>query len=107
MFEIEDDSNRQRSNTEIIQHLYAVVLSDPIDCLCVDDQLLLHNKIRNILPDQLAFVQHAMAFLLGVGDIAQAELNAETILINLFVQAMSANVQDFDRAAHYRIHLLT
>ena len=44
-----------------------------------------------------------MSLLLGVRDTAQAELHAETILINLFVQPMSAHIQNLDGAAHYRI----
>jgi len=82
------------------------MVGNPINCLCVDDQLLLDNKIRNILAHQLPFIQHSMSLLLGVGDTAQAKLHAETILIDLFVQPMSAHVQNLDGATHYSIYLI-
>jgi hypothetical protein len=68
------------------------MISDPVDCLRVDDQLVLNDKIRNILSDQFALVQHLMSFLLVVGNTAQAKLHAETIFINLLVQPVSTNV---------------
>lgn len=74
--------------------------------LYVDDQLLLDNKIRDILAHQLAFIQYSVSLLLGVRDTAQAKLHPKTILIDLFVQPMSAHVQNLDGAANYSIYLL-
>jgi len=41
-----------------------------------------------------------VALVLGMGDTARTKLHTETILINLFVQPMSAHVQNLDGAAH-------
>src|SRR5438045_455887 len=59
------------------------MVGDSVNCLGVDDQCLLDNKIRNILAHQLTFVQPSMSFLLGLEDAAQAKLDPETILIDL------------------------
>ena len=39
------------------------MVGDAVNCLCVDDQFLLHHKIRYILAYQLAFVQNLMSAL--------------------------------------------
>jgi len=52
----------------------------------------LDDKIRNVVSDQFALVQHLMPFLLIVGNVTQAELHAQAILINLLVQPVAANV---------------
>src|SRR5205809_5999645 len=54
------------SDAEIIQHLPTLMVGDPVNCLCVDDQRLLDNKVWNILAYQLAFIQYSVSLLLDV-----------------------------------------
>ena len=61
VLEIQNQAYPQLRDAEIIQHLPTLMVGDPVNCLCVDDQLLLDNKIRNILAHQLAFIQHSMS----------------------------------------------
>ena len=76
----------------IIQYLAALVVDDAVNSLSIYDQFLLDDKIRNVLSDQFALVQHLMPFLLIVRNITQAELHADAILINFFVKPVAANV---------------
>src|SRR5437660_10903970 len=96
VFEIQDDPNGKSSDPEIIQHLTAFVVGDAVNCLSFDDQFPLDDKIRNVVSDQFALVQHLMPFLLIVGNVTQAELHAQAILINLLVQPVAANVYDLE-----------
>src|SRR5689334_5917460 len=70
VLEIQNNSDRKSSDAKIIEHLAALMVGDPIDCLCFDDELLLNNKIRNVLAHRLAFIQHSMSLLLSVRDSA-------------------------------------
>ena len=105
MFEIEDDSDRKCGDSEIVEHLPAFMIRNPVNRLRVDDQLPLHYQIRNILSDQLTLIQHAMPFLLRVSNPAQPKLHAKTILINLLVQPVAPNVQNFNGAANDCVNL--
>src|SRR3954468_21466552 len=77
VFEIEDDSHRNCGDSEIVEHLPAFMIRNPVNRLRVDDQLPLHYQIRNILSDQLALIQHAMPFLLRVRNPAQPKLHKD------------------------------
>ena len=101
-----NNAARKTGDAEVIQHLPALMVGNALDRLRVNDQLLLHHKIGDIFSHDLTFIQDAMPLLLRVWDASQPELHTKAVLINLLVQTMSSNVQDFDCAADYRIHFL-
>src|SRR5207237_10113294 len=98
--------SRKSGDADVVQHLLALMLRNALDRLRVNDQLLLRDKIGYIFSHDLTFIHDAMPLLLRVWDASQPELHTKAVLINLLVQTMSSNVQDFDCAADYRIHFL-
>src|SRR5207302_2208632 len=106
VLEVQNNAARKTGDAEVIQHLPAFMVGNALDRLRVDDQLLLHHKIGNILSHDLTFIHDPMPLLLSVWDASQPELHTKAVFINLLVQTMSSNVQDFDCAADYCIHFL-
>src|SRR5437764_2820462 len=75
------------------------MVRNALDRLRVEDQLPLHYKIGDIFSHDLTFIHDPMPLLLRVWNASQPELHTKAVLINLLVQTMSSNVQDFDCAA--------
>src|SRR5882724_11972783 len=106
MLEVQNNAAAKTGDAEVIQHLPALMVRNALDRLRVNDQLRLRDKIGDIFSHDLTFIYDAMPLLLRVWDASQPELHTKAVLINLLVQTMSLNVQYFDCAADYRIHLL-
>src|SRR6267142_812046 len=92
MLKIENDADRQSSDAEIVEHLPTLKVRNPVDCLGVNDQLLLDDEIGNILSNQLALIQHPMPLLLRVRNTAASETPRRD------------NFHKSSRAAHVRAH---
>jgi hypothetical protein len=48
--EVEDQSERESSDPQVVYHLASLMISDSIDHFFVDDDLVGCDQIRNILP---------------------------------------------------------
>src|SRR6266480_4181009 len=106
MLEVQNNAAGKTGDAEVIRHLPALMVGNALDRLRVNDQLLLHHKIRDIFSHDLTFIHDAMPLLLRVWDASQPELYTKAVLINLLVQTMSSNVQYFHCAADHCIHFL-
>ena len=104
MLEIDNDAHGQSSDAKVIEHLSTLMVRNPVDCLGINDQLLLDDEIGNILSNQIAFVQHPMPLLLHARNAAQAKLHAETIFMNLLVQPVSAHIENLKSAADHCVN---
>ena len=50
VLKIEDYADRKRGDSEVVKHVSAFVVRDPIDCLRVHDQLFLHYEALRPVP---------------------------------------------------------
>ncbi len=75
MFEVQDQSDRQLSNAEVIEYLAAFVVGNSVDALGVHDDLSKSNQVRNELADALAFVKYLEVALLIEGNATAFELH--------------------------------
>src|SRR5437868_10503786 len=106
MLEVQNNAAAKTGDAEVIQHLPALMVGNALDRLRVNDELLLQDKIGHIFSHDLTFIHDPMPLLLSGWDASQPELHTKAVFINLLVQTMSSNVQDFHCAANYRIHFL-
>ena len=76
MLEIQNQSDRQSGDAEIIQHLPAFMVGDTLNGLGVHDDLATSDQVRNKFANVLAFVEHLESALLVKGDAPR--LNSTT-----------------------------
>jgi hypothetical protein len=75
--EVEDQSQRESSDPQIVYHLASLMIGDSIDHLCVDDDLLRCDQIRNILAYFNRFIDYIETRLLSAPYLAQSELDTK------------------------------
>src|SRR6185369_731087 len=81
------------------------MVGDSINDFSIHNNLAERDQIRNEFADVLKFVKHLKASLLIESNLLASEFNAQSILINLFMQAVPNFVQHFKRASDNRMGL--
>lgn len=87
--EVEDKSNLQPCDTEIVQHAADLNISDAFDRLCFNDHRPFYDKIRDVLADKLRSIIYRKARLLFEANARGLHFDAQCVLVWLFMQAMS------------------
>ena len=58
MFEVEDYANTQACDPQIIQHQSTFMVADLVNHLCVYDETIERDYVRNEEANLVAFVEH-------------------------------------------------
>jgi len=87
--EVEDKSNLQPCDTEIVQHAADLNIADAFDRLCVNHYSPFNDKIRDVFADKLRSVVYREARLLFEANARGLHFDAQGVLIWLFMQAMA------------------
>ena len=99
MFEIHDQSKLKTGDFQIIDHLATLVVRDHLYRLRVNNDAVITNQVWHIDPNRGRLVDDIEFLLLFTWDSSQIELNDESPLINLLVEAMPDLVQNLYAAA--------
>jgi len=60
-----------------------------VDNLCIHNDLILNDQVRDVFPDHDLFVKHIKTGLLSECNPPQPKLHNKSILIRLFKQSMT------------------
>ncbi|MGA0845698.1 MAG: hypothetical protein ACO3RV_04090, partial [Luteolibacter sp.] len=93
LLEIQDKSQRQFGDSQVIDHLANFHLCDPINDFGVDDDFIERNEVRHELRDLDAFVKQGITRLLREGDTGKLEFDNKRVFIGFFVKSMTYLVQ--------------
>src|SRR5947208_5336935 len=100
MFEINDDTDAELRDAEVIEHFAAFNIGDLVDHLCVHNHGAKGDEIRDEFTHMMSFVEDLESTLLIECDPPNLELHGERILIKLLIQTVAQIVEDLPRAAH-------
>jgi hypothetical protein len=89
MLEIDDETDGESGDAEVVHHLTALAIGNLFDGLGVDDDLLVGDKIRYELPDSDLPPVNGEPGLLEEWNSAVRELDSQGVLIRLFVQPVA------------------
>ncbi len=99
MLEVDNETKLPATHLEVVDHLATFDIRDRIDRLCVDDDLTEANQIRHVDTDDLVLVDNVKTSLLLARNRSQLKLNHKSILIDLLVESMADEIQNFHGAA--------
>src|SRR6266487_143818 len=100
MFEIENHTNTQLRDSQIIQHQAPLVISNPINHLCVHDNRIEDNEVRDKEANFLALVENIERGLLSERNFSQSKLHNQRIFVWLLNYSVPEAVQNLDCAAN-------
>ena len=99
VFEIEDQANAKLGNTQVVQHLATLVISNTINDFRIRQYRVESNQIRIEQTHRYLLVQNLKLPLLRTGNSSEPKFNHQGILIALFVQTIAEFIDHFERAA--------
>ena len=83
MFEINDDTDAELRDAEVIEHFAAFNIGDLVDHLCVHNHGAKGDEIRDEFTHMMSFVEDLESTLLIECDPPNLELHGERILVRL------------------------
>jgi hypothetical protein len=98
VFEIQKETHPELRNAQIIQHLAALMIGNPLYDFCIYNDFAVRDQIRCEFSHAFTFVEHFKATLLVKGNPAALELDDERILVALFIQSMPKFVDHLEGA---------
>ena len=106
VFKIENDSNTQVRDSQIIQHQAPLVISNPINYLCVHNDRIEGDEVRDKEANFLALVKNIERRLLPKRNFPQSEFNDQRIFVWLLNDSVLEGVQNLDSPANNLEHFV-
>jgi hypothetical protein len=106
VLEVQDQTDRELGNEEVIQHLSTFMISDTVNALGVHDDFAVSDQVRDEFADVLTLVQNLKPTLLIKRNASAFELHDQRVFIELFIESMSQFIQYFEGAADDGVSLL-
>src|SRR6266540_3526339 len=88
VLEIQNQTDRQFSHFQIVQHLASVVIRDLLNRFRVHHNLPVRDQIRRELTDVMRLVENLETPLLIERNTAQLKLQDKRVLVTLLIQPM-------------------
>jgi hypothetical protein len=92
VLKIENHSNTQVRDSQIIQHQAPLVISDPINHLCVHNDRIESDEVRDKEANFLLLVENIERRLLPKRNFPQSKLNDQRIFIWLLNYSASESI---------------
>ena len=92
-------SNTQVRDSQIIQHEAPLVITNPVNHLCVYDNRIESNQVRDKEANLLTLVKNIKWRLLPERNSSQSKLHDQRIFIRLLNYSVPERVQNLDCAA--------
>ena len=106
MFEIEKETDRETGESEVVEHLSEFVIGNFRNGLCVHDDLVESNEIRNVLTNLCPLVEQWKPLLLATRNLTPLELDDQGILIRFLVKSMANLIMNRKRTPQNRFRFL-
>jgi hypothetical protein len=106
VLEVQDQSNWEFGNSQVIQHLPAFVVGDPVNTLGIHHHFPESDQVGSEFADVFALVKHLKSPLLVERNAATFEFHDQGILVKLFVQSMPEFIQHLERTTNDRMGFL-
>ena len=86
MLKIKNDSYTQLCDSKVVQHQSAFVIRDSVNYLCIHDDGIKRDQVRNKEPDVLSFVEDVEDRLLPKRNASETKLHCQGIFVRLLKQ---------------------
>ena len=95
--EVEDESNSEFGDPEVVEHLASLEIRDAIDRFCVNDNCVIHDKVGDKFAHMYTLVSESHDVVADPAAFLAFEFDDQRILIRLLVQSMSQLVVNLKR----------
>lgn len=99
MFEVEDKSNAEFGNLEVIDHFAAFYVRDAVDYFGINDDGVERKQVGNEFTYLVPLKQNRKPLLLREWNLRKLERYYQRILVNFLVETVTDFVNHFKRTA--------
>ncbi len=99
MFEVDDQTDTEFGDLQVIDHLSYLVVADLLDDLCVDNDGIESYEIGDLFTNIEGLVDDRITWLLKIRNALLSELNGHSVLVRLFQQPMPQRVEYLERTS--------